>query len=252
MATTRSLMNKVLRGLRQFDQIIADDITEITDNYLLMQLQHLNEAKEELEDSGWPWYALRATVTVTLAAGTADYTLTSAGDADTDTNDRSRLLYENNVSHESPTEGFYETNASLPQVFNVTDSNEYRLRETPLEKMERWHFTDNDEQGKPTDFALYAATGNLKLKVYPTPDQAYTLKLRLYIPQAELADDDITTTLTIPERPVWMKALLKANQERGDELGREGSTLWTAYLDAHGAAVASEMTLADQTVFLDR
>jgi hypothetical protein len=251
MATTLNLLNKVLRGLRQFDLIIGSSETSVSDDYLLMLLQFVNEAKEEIEDAGWPWYALRVTHTVTLAASTVDYTLTAAGDSDIDTSDRTRLLYEN-VNHGGTGEGFYQGHSSQPQCFDVTTSAEYRLTEVPLEKMERWHLTDNDETGKPTHFAVYAASGNLKMKVYPTPDQAYTLKMRFYDPQDELADTDITTVLSIPTRPVYLKALLKANQERGSELGAPDSTLDMAYRDAHGAAVANEMTQSDETVHLDR
>lgn len=250
MATTLTLLNKVLRGMRQFDYIIDDTDTSTTDDYVLMLLQFVNEAKEEIEDAGWPWQALRATITVTLAASQVDYTLTSAGDADTDTTDRSRLLYENVYSGG---EEFYAGNTSSPQVFDVTDSDEYRLTEVTIEKMERWHFTDNDETtDRPTHFALYAQSGNLKMKVYPTPSETRTLKMRFYTPQAELSSTDITTTLSIPSRPVYLKALWKANQERGSELGQMDSSLWMAYLDAHGTATSNEMTQSDETVFLDR
>lgn len=250
MATTLQLTNKVLRGLRQFDLLIDSADTSYSDDYLLMLLQFINEAKEEIEDAGWPWMALRTTVTVTLAASTVDYTLTSAGDADTDTTDRSRLLYEN---VHGGGEEFYSGNSSLPQVFDVTDNDEYRLTEVPIEKMERWHFTDDNETtDRPMYFALYASGGALKMKIWPTPSQTRTLKMRIYIPQAELAETDITTTLTIPSRAVYLKALWKANQERGSELGQMDSALWMAYQDAHGAAVANEMTQSDETVFLDR
>lgn len=251
MATTLNLLNKVLRGLRQFDLILGDSETSVSDDYLLMLLQFINEAKEEIEEAAWPWYALRATHTVTLAASTVEYTLTAAGDSDTDTSDRSRLLYEN-VNVGGASEGFYMGHSSLPQVFNTTTTSEYRLREVPIEKMERWHLTDDNETGQPEYFSIYASSGNLMMKVHPTPDQAYTLSLRIYDPQDELASTDITTTLSIPSRPVYLKALWKANQERGAELGAPDSTLATAYHDAHGAAVAGEMTQADQTVYLDR
>lgn len=249
--TTLQLLNKILRGLRQFSLLIDSGATSITDDYLLMLLQFLNEAKEEIEDAGWPWYALRQTVTVTLSASTVDYTLTTGGAADVNTTDRTRLLYET-VSQYGASENFTCSASSQPQVFDVTTSAEYRLREATIEQMERWHFTDSDDTGKPEHFALYASGGALKMKVYPIPDQTYTLKMRFYIPQAELSDTDITTTLTIPSRPVYLKALLKANQERGDELGSPNSTLEVAYLDAHGAAVANEMTAADETIHLER
>jgi hypothetical protein len=247
--TTKELINKVLRGLRQF-ALILDSETSTTDDYLLMILQFINEAKEEIEEAGWPWQALRQTVTVTLAASTLEYDLTIAGAADVDSNDRSRLLYENIVDS-GTSENFRMRDDALPQVFNVT-ANEYRLKERPQETIERWHFTDDNQTGQPEYFAIYQDGDSLRIKVYPTPDQAYTLKMRLYIPQAELASTDITTTLSIPDRPVWMKALFKANAERGEELGAPGSQLEVAYLDAHGFAVANEQSPSDETVILGR
>jgi len=250
MANTRDLINKTLRGIRQFGLIIDSGTTSTTDDYLLMILQFVNEAKEEIEESGWAWRALRKTVTVTLAASTAEYDLTIAGAADVDTNDRSRLLYENNAQG---SENFYQSTMSKPQCFDVTDSSEYRLTEITQEKMERMHFTDNDEtQDTIQYFAWYADGDSIKIKVWPTPSEARTLKMRLYIPQAELTATDLDTTLLIPQRTVYTLSLFKANQERGDELGKEGSAAHRAYLDAHGAAVGAEMTPADQTVNLER
>ena len=251
MATTRDLVNNVLRGIRQFSLIINSGTTEITDDYLLMILQFVNEAKEEIEEAGWSWHALRKTVTLTLSAGTLEYDLEIAGQADVDTNDRTRLLYEN-VSQFGRAEGFYNSNSSLPLVFDVTDSAEARLTEATQEQIERMHFQDNDETGNPQLFSFYTDGDSMKMKVWPTPSATRTIKLRLYIPQAELAGSDITTVLKIPHRPVWTLALFKANQERGDELGRDNSSSQRAALDAHGAATGREMTPADQTVFLER
>lgn len=253
MATTRQLMNKVLRGLRQNGLIIASGTTSTTDDYLLLILQFVNEAKEEIEEAGWAWRALRKTVTVTLAAGTVEYDLTIAGAADVDTNDRSRLLYENVTMH-GANESFYNSASSSPQVFDVTDNDEYRLTERTQEHIERLHFTDEDETDSRVQyFSWYSDGDSIKIKVWPTPSEARTLKIRAYIPQAELADDSLeATTLSIPSRPVWTLALFKANQERGDELGKEGSAAHRAYLDAHGAAAGNEMTAADITVNLER
>jgi hypothetical protein len=216
-----------------------------------MLLQFINEAKEEIEESGWPWQALRQTVTVTLASSTVEYTLTSAGDADVDTNDRTRLLYET-VNEGGSTENFRIGSGSKPQVFDVTDSNEVRLKEWTQEKMERVHFTDDDITGDPTHFSLYTDGTSLKMKVYPIPDAARTLKMRLFIPQDELTSTDITTSLLIPDRACWMRALFKANQERGEELGKPDSTLDLAQQDALGSAAGYEMTPADMTVSLER
>lgn len=249
MATTTDLVNKVLRGLRQFGLILDTSATSTTDDYLLMILQFVNEAKEEVEESGWSWRALRKTVTATIAAGTVEYDLTIAGAADIDTNDRTRLLYES----VSGSESFTQTTSSMPQAYDVTDSSEYRLTEITQERMERLHFTDDNETRDTIQyFAWYSDGDSIKIKVWPTPSEARTLKMRFYIPQAELASDALDTVLSIPTRPVWTLALFKANQERGDELGKEGSALHRAYLDAHGAATMTEMTPADQTVHLER
>jgi len=250
--TTRELINKVLRGLRQFGLIIDSSTTTVTDDYLLMILQFVNEAKEEIEEAGHPWQALRQTVTVTLAASTIEYDLTIAGAADVDTNDRTRLLYEN-VTQRGRMESFRLGDSAMPQVFDVTDSSEFRLKEWTQEKMERVHFTDDNEtSSRPTHFAIWSDGDSIRMKIYPAPSEARTLKMRLYIPQAELVDTDITTTLSMPSRPVWLKALWKANQERGDELGKQGSQLEISYLDAHGSAVGKEQTPMDSTVYLER
>ena len=250
MANTRDIMNKVLRGLRQYGLLIGASTTSTTDDYLQMILQFINEAKEEIEESGWAWRVLRTTVTVTISAGTVEYDLTIAGAADVDTNDRTRLMYEN-VANGGET--FYGSSSCLPQVFDVTDSSEFRLRERPQEYIERMHFTDDNEtQAEITDFCWYSDGDSIRIKVWPTPSETRTLKMRMYVPQAELSNTDLTTTLSIPSRPVYTLALWKANQERGEELGSIGSALHTAYLDAHGAAVGKEMTPADMTVHLER
>jgi hypothetical protein len=249
MANTRDAINKVLRGIRQFGLIIDSGTSSTTDDYLLMVLQFVNEAKEEVEECGWPWYALRWTNTVTLSSGTAAYALTAGNEDQTDTNDRSRLLYEHTTSG---SETFYQAANSKPQVFDTTDSSEERLTEVTIEKMERMHLTDDDQTGKPEYFAIYSDGTNLQMKVYPTPDATYTITYRVYVPQDELTNTVLTTTLSVPFRPVWMKALFKANEERGSELGRPGSSLYMAMLDAQGSAVGIEMRPEDQTVYLER
>lgn len=247
MATLRTLLNNVLRGLRQFSLIDTSETTT-TDEYKLFIIQLINEAKEEIEECGWPWYPLRSTVTITLSSGTAEYDISTGGAADTDTNDRSYLLYENLRTHQ---EGANNSDYSAPQMFNVTNSDEYRLTEHTQERMERIHLTDSDETGKPTEFAIWNDGDTLRMKVWPTPDATYTLKARIYIPQAELSGTALTTTLSIPARPVWMRALFKANEERGSELGRPGSSLYMAAQDALGSATGIEMRRADETVHFE-
>jgi hypothetical protein len=230
--TALGLLNKVLRGLRRDVQ----SSTTTTDSYQLLILQYLNSAKEEIED-GWDWHALRQTITVTVSASTSEYALTAAGPADVDVTERSRLLYE------KPSVGDYgmattiESSSygpgALPQVFDVTDSTEYRLTEVSPERMERLHFTDNGETGQPELFALYRDADNLIMKLWPTPSGSRTIKMRFVIPQTDIPSTSMTGyQLLIDSRAVWTKALHVAAQERGEDTGRPASALEREAQDA--------------------
>ena len=258
MANTRDLINNVLRGLRQFDLIIPDATTSTTDPYLLFILQMVNEAKEEIEDGGWPWQSLRTATGGILQSGVIDIDMETDGTSFINgspvTNERSRLLYERvDTDGIGATEGFRLGSCRLPQVWNTeASSNIYRLREFPRERIARMHLTDDNQTGQPTSFAIWQDGDSLRIQVYPIPDAQYTITARIYIPQAALTATDLDTVLTIPSRPVYLLALLKANAERGSELGAPDSTLAEAAADALGAAVDNEMTDADRTVTLDR
>lgn len=230
--TALGLLNKVLRGLRRDVQ----QSTSTTDSYQLLCLQFLNSAKEELEDS-WDWHALRQTVTVTISSGTSEYALTESGPADTDVGERSRLLYEKPSMGDGGVELVVETSSygpgALPQVFDVTDSAEFRLTEVSPERMERLHLTDDNETNKPTHFALYRDADNLIMKVWPTPSGSRTIKMRFVIPQAEIPSTSMTSyQLKIDARSVWTRALHTASQERGEDVGRPLSALEREAMDA--------------------
>ena len=232
MANTRDLINKVLVGLRQTQ--IDSGTTSTTDAYELLVLQFVNEAKEEVEES-WDWQALRDAVTITLSQGTATYTLTTSGAASVDTNDRTRLMYD-----DTPV-------GRLPQVFVTSETSEYRLKEISRERMQGLHLTDDDEQDQPEFFTIYSNGTSLNMQIYPVPDGAHTLTGRFVIPQDELSSTNLSTNLTVPERPVWTKALWKANEERGSELARPEGPNERAYRVALGNAIGREMTDDDIT-----
>lgn len=244
MATCLDLMNKVLIALRQ-DTLTAGTTSTDT-KYGLLVHQLVNEAKEEVEES-WDWHSLRQTVTVTVAASQVTYTLTSAGDADVDTNYRTKLLYD-----KGPSYGYSETSSrgfgNQPQVFDVTDAGEYRLNEISWERMERMHLTDSDETSdRLSYFALRNDGTSLIMKVWPTPSEARTIKMRMFIPEAEIASTALTTTITVPQRPVYMLAVWKANAERGEEISMPGGFNYDAYMAALSSAIAREQTDDDIT-----
>ena len=245
--TALQLLNKVRRGLRRD----VETSTSTTNSYNLLLLQFLNSAKEELEDT-WDWHALRQTVTLTVSAGTSDYALTAAGPADVDVTPRSRLLYEKpqigGYTDEFQLETSTRMYGSLPQVFDVTDSTEYRLTELSPEQIERLHFTDSDETAQSTHFALYRDQDSLRLKLWPTPSGTRTWKLRFLIPQTDIPSTGMSSyQLNIDDRSVWTKALHVAAQERGEDVGRPLSALEREAQDALFLALDREKLNSDLT-----
>lgn len=250
MATAQDLLNNVLRGLRR-DIITA---ASTTNSYHLLLLLYLNLTKDRIEEQ-WDWDALRTTTTVTLSVGTTSYTLNGSGASDTATSDRSRLLYERPTlfSEESGGASMETTDrvaGSSPQVFDVTDASEFRLDEISPEQMERLHFTDNNEQNIPTCFSLSKSGGFVTMRVWPTPSGTRTIKARFVIPQAVIPSTGMTTyTLSIPDRAVWLGALMKATEERGEEAGRSLQTIERDYQDALYMALDRERLDSDNTGF---
>jgi hypothetical protein len=238
MATTFDLLNEVLTGLRK--ERLADGTTSVTSAYHLLLLQFVNMAKDEVENK-WDWHALRTTVTQALSQGTSSYTLSGV-------TNRARLLYENPTSNGEYNESSQYMQGSRPMVFDVTDAAEYRLGELTPEAIERLHLLDADEQNDPTHFALQRTASGITLRVYPTPADTRSLRLRFVAPQAKLEATSIdSTTLSVPDSPVWLRALELANKERGEEVGQDPQTLLTASQTALYDAIAIERTDADDT-----
>lgn len=244
MSTAQDLLNNVLRGLRR--DVLTTAST--TNSYQLMLLQYLNIAKSQIEQK-WAWMALRQTVTVTIAASTQVFTLSAAGAADVDVIEGSRLLYEKH-SQFGDSEVADKDGGAVPQVWDTTDSDEYRLEEIPWEQFERLRLTDDNETtDKPQAFALRYTGGYYQLGLWPMASGSRTLSMRFVIPQADIPNTAMTAyTLTIPSQPVWMRALWMAAEERGEDVGRPLSTLEREADDSLFYALDRERTEYDNTI----
>jgi len=239
MATTSlTLLNNILRGLRKDE--IATGTASLSLDYHKTLLDFINTALADAEESH-NWDAQRTSVTVTGAASTSEYTLTIAGDADVDVLTGSRLLYDNSWGRRTP------------QVFDVTDSTQaYRLWEISAEEMESRHRGDaNDEVTTPTFFSLYSDNTSLKLRVWPTPSGTPSWLMRFWTPQVPFTAADLTETIEVPPRPIWLRALFYAQQERGDDAGTMGSSLDERADDALRAAIAAEADDDDLTSYAE-
>ena len=191
--TYLQLINKVLVGLRE-----ATVAAVPTTPHGVLVAQFVNEAKEDIEDLG-PWKALRTSdaSNTALSNGTASYSLTG-------TNERSYLMY-------LPTE-----QGSLPMAFITTAGYERRLDVVPITY---WRSLVNlypdAPRACPTMVSFSRSGTVLVANFWPTPDAAYNARFSLVIPQAELTS--ASTELSIPSRPVWQEALVRAMEERGEE-----------------------------------
>lgn len=184
MATSYlTMVNEVLTRLRE------STVSTVSQNdYSALIGELINDAKREVEDA-WNWEALRTTITVTTSASTYNYAVTGAGD-------RARLL----------------------QIYDSTNR-------AFLEQRNKSFFTDqlqlmaNPTTGKPTyyQFNGISAGGDIKIDLFPIPDNTYSVKLDLVVPGADLSSD--TDTVSIPVKPIVLLAWAKAIEERGEDGG---------------------------------
>ncbi len=109
MATMRSVMNNILRGLGEPE--LDDSQTQLTEDYQKQVALYLNFVKEEIEDAH-QWMSLITEITATLTAGQTSVVLSN-------TTERSRVYYEHD-EHRSE---------ERPVAFDVTNSTDpTRLR----------------------------------------------------------------------------------------------------------------------------
>lgn len=178
-----TLVNNVLRRLRE------DEISTINQNsYAALIGDLINDAMVSVEQS-WDWSALRTSITVTTVAGTNEYTLTGSGD-------NFKFLKFLDTSNNNTI--VYQAKEWIDVQNNVVD--------TPL-------------QGKPFYFSYTTldSNGDMKVVLYPTPDDVYTLRFDAVVRQAPLVL--ATDVIKIPWMPVLHLAVAFASRERGETGG---------------------------------
>jgi len=222
MATQLQFVNKVLVRLRepQVNSIAASD-------YAALIATFVNDAKNDLEDM-WFWSVNEDEIDTTiLSDGTRDYDLPT-------TNDRSFLIR------------YIED--TRPLAYDITASEEAHLRDIPLKQSRHWRNSFRgtpDDLAQPLEFSVkYAADGRgfgIELKQGSTT--ARTWRSYWYNPQTDLAIDgtDDSTVILLPERPIYLRALFYAANERGEEMGEPGSILEGLAATTAGAALEIDM-----------
>jgi len=161
---------------------------------------YVNDAKD-LVETAWDWSPLRNTLTITTSNGDNLYSLTGSR------NEGKVLNFINDTSNcliEYQTQNWFDDKDFIQEAVTGSPKN----------------FT----------YAGVDGSGDTQVKLYPTPDQAYTLKVRVVLRNVALSAD--SDTLAIPSGPVLHMAIALLSRERG-ETGGTSTAEYFAIADKH-------------------
>lgn len=194
MATLLGLINSMQRKLRE-----STTASVSTNDYSQLLGEFINEAKREVEDQ-WDWLHLRTSIDVTTAASTFKYTLTALGD-------RGRLLP--------------DTLKGPPYMDVWNNTEDYQLRLAPSSQWLTAQKLSDNSNNMPVWFDVNGQSGgDPQVDLHPTPDQVYTIRFNVCLPQGDFTTSDTTddaTELTVPDNPVVSRAMSLAKEERGED-----------------------------------
>jgi hypothetical protein len=226
MATQLTIVNNILRRLRE------DQTTSVsTSPYSKLIGQFVNDAKADLEDMNYEWSAYETEIDTTILGDSSTVTYDLTG-----TNDRSWLLRQSDDDR-------------IPLAFDVTANSTAQLYDMPLKDLRSQvalaggPLTDT----QPTVFAVQSDSDGRgwTLRLLFSSDNARTWRSYWYVPQADLALDgtDDATELLLPARPIEMRALFYALNERGEEMGEPGGIASGRAEIAAAAAMENDMVV---------
>lgn len=198
--TYLELVNRILRRLRE------SEVTSVQDNtYSKLIGDFVNEAKTEVEQAH-SWNALSTTYTVTTVIGTFNYVLTGAGQ------DFILIDATNN------------TKEAMLKYMTTADMTEHLLNSTQSGSPMWYNFNGID------------GSGDTIVDIYPIPDAVETLYFNVVQPQDELLVD--ADAVSVPYWPVFLGALWRAIDERGEDGGNASSDAYRRYMNALSDAIA--------------
>lgn len=209
MATYLDVVNDVLTRLRE------PTVTSVNNTaYSRLIGKLVNDAKREIEDAH-DWNALASTITITTVDGTYNYTLTGS---------RTRF-----------------------RTFDVlNDTNNWRLQYRPTNWMNEQFLLTTASKGSPYyyNYNGVSSSGDTQVDLFPIPNDAYTIRFNLTIPQADLSSD--STVLLIPDHVVAQYAYAKAISERGEDAGVSSAEAFSIYRNSLADAIAIERNHYDE------
>lgn len=200
--TYLEMVNKVLRRLRE------REVTSVSQtSYSKLIGDFVNDAKKEVEDA-WQWSALRTTLTLTTSNNVFNYELNGS-----------------------------QNNFNILDVVNDT-SNRFMTYQTSM-WFDNAFLNIDAPKGSPKyyNFNGVSADGDTQVDIYPIPDGVYELRFNCVVRPSELVNN--TNKIVVPNQPVFLLAVAKAIEERGEDGG-------TSSMNAYAAGRAS---LSDEIAY---
>ena len=194
-----NLVNNVLKRLREAEVDSVEGTaggsgaTGSTDYGKLIGL-FVNDAVRIVEEA-WDWTALRETKAQNTSDATVEYTLSGV-----------------------------EQGAKFLDALN--DTSNTRLTQASQQWLNDKTVLNTAPTGSPTHFTFSGvSSGDLKVKLYPTPDAVYALKFDV-VNRSTTLSDDTSHTVAVPSLPIIQYAVALASRERGETGGMNSAELF--------------------------
>lgn len=200
--TYLEIVNKVLRRLREREVASVSQTS-----YSKLIGDFVNDAKKEVEDA-WQWSALRTTLTLTTVADTFNYELNGS-----------------------------QNNFNILDVVNDTSNRFMQYKSSSWFNNEFLNMSPSTGSPQYYNFNGVSADGDTQVDIYPIPDGVYELRFNCVLRPTELVNN--TDKIVIPNQPVFLLAVAKAIEERGEDGG-------TSSINAYAAGRAA---LADEIAY---
>lgn len=197
------LVNDVLIRLRE------PEASSVSDNaYVKLIARYVNDSKRVVEDS-YNWNALSDTLSATTTADVFNYVLVGSGQ-------RFRVI----------------------DVINDTQNTFVELASTKW--MDQQFLMTTPQKGSPAyyNFNGTNSNGDTQVDLYPIPNGAYNLRFNIIKPQVPLAVN--ADVLLVPEEPVILGALARAQAERGEDGGVQAGETYQLMKQSLADAIALE------------
>ena len=198
-----SLVNDVLIRLRE------PEASSVSDNaYVKLIARYVNDSKRVVEDS-YNWNALSDTLSATTTADVFNYVLVGSGQ-------RFRVI----------------------DVINDTQNTFVELASTKW--MDQQFLMTTPQKGSPAyyNFNGTNSNGDTQVDLYPIPNGAYNLRFNIIKPQVPLAVN--ADVLLVPDEPVILGALARAQAERGEDGGVQAGETYQLMRQSLADAIALE------------